>query len=92
MGKMTINTSQMRKISERVMLATLASSMVMTSMFATTTSALSNNTSSALLQTKEILQSTQSVSILESKGWLESANVEWSAVEGATGYNVYYKS
>ncbi|MDS0528065.1 pectate lyase [Clostridium sp. SHJSY1] len=92
MGKRTKNTSQMKRISEHVMLATLASSIVMTPMFATKASALNINASSALLQTKEIVNLTQSVSILESKGWLESANVEWHPVEGATGYNVYYKS
>lgn len=31
------------------------------------------------------------VSILESNGWLESANVEWAEAKGATGYNVYCK-
>ncbi|WP_243156259.1 right-handed parallel beta-helix repeat-containing protein [Clostridium sp. C2-6-12] len=32
------------------------------------------------------------VSVLDSEGWLESANVEWSPVKNATGYNVYYKA
>jgi pectate lyase/transcriptional regulator len=31
-------------------------------------------------------------SILASEGWLESANVEWSPVQNASGYNVYYKA
>lgn len=34
---------------------------------------------------------TDVVSILDSKGDLESASVEWKAVEGASGYNVYCK-
>lgn len=33
----------------------------------------------------------QSVSISESEGWLESAYVKWLPLEGAMGYNVYYK-
>jgi pectate lyase len=33
-----------------------------------------------------------SVSILDSEGWLESANVEWTSVQNATGHDVYYKS
>ncbi|MFV0469511.1 MAG: T9SS type A sorting domain-containing protein [Dysgonomonas sp.] len=32
----------------------------------------------------------QSVNITESAGWLESAFVKWSPVEGAESYNVYY--
>lgn len=35
---------------------------------------------------------TASVSILNSEGNLESAGVEWSPVQGASGYDVYYKS
>ncbi len=34
----------------------------------------------------------ESVSIINSTGWLESASVEWEGVKGATGYRVYYKS
>lgn len=92
MGRIRKKTSQMRKISERVMVVTLATSIVMTPMVAAKASELSINTSPALLQTKEIVNGTKTVSILESKGWLESANVEWAPVEGATGYSVYYKA
>ncbi len=34
---------------------------------------------------------TGAISILEAKGWLESAHVRWRPLSGATGYNVYYK-
>ena len=34
---------------------------------------------------------TTAVTISKSGGWLESANVEWSPVTNATGYNVYYR-
>lgn len=34
----------------------------------------------------------QSVSISESKGWLESAYIKWLPLEEATSYNVYYKT
>jgi len=33
---------------------------------------------------------TQSITINESAGWLESAYVKWQPVTGATSYNVYY--
>ena len=46
--------------------------------------------SNAILDTS-LSSNENKVSILESSGWLESASVEWEAVEGATGYNVYYK-
>ena len=55
-----------------------------------TASAESYNLNSVLLSNIETTATT--LSILENKGWLESANVEWKAVSGATGYNVYYKS
>lgn len=31
-------------------------------------------------------------SLFQINGWLESAGVEWKAIDKATGYNVYYKS
>jgi Pectate lyase len=31
------------------------------------------------------------VNITKSEGWMETAYVEWSPVDGATSYNVYYK-
>ncbi|AGX44552.1 pectate lyase family protein [Clostridium saccharobutylicum] len=75
-------------LSKKVMMAALVTSMVMTPTI--TASALSYNKNLISSQGTSSVES--KVSILKSEGWLESASVEWSAVKGATGYNVYYKS
>lgn len=88
MEKKSKKNNQIKKFSERVMLATIASSIAMTPTF--TASAAGYNLNPVLFSNIENTGAT--LSILENKGWLESANVEWKAVSGATGYNVYYKS
>ncbi|MFT8348926.1 pectate lyase family protein [Clostridium saccharoperbutylacetonicum] len=109
-------SKQMKKdfklFSQRVALATLASSVVMSSTFITGASAstLSGNKSATAASDAKTTETTNnlsmatrttlaavsvvnnSVSILDSEGWLESASVEWSPVEEASGYNVYYKA
>jgi pectate lyase len=40
----------------------------------------------------EVPSSGAKVAIINSKGWLESASMEWNSYEGAAGYNVYYKA
>ncbi len=104
MGRKIEKGNQIKKISQRVMLATLASSIVMapTLSASATTSSDTTSTKSAISTTSTTaaavsLTATTSiassaVSILDSEGWLESANVEWSAASNATGYDVYYKS
>lgn len=98
MGKKLKKVNQVQKISQRIMLAALASSIVIVPTFsasATTSSSITSTVSSTSTTAAAVsLTSTASstVSILDSEGWLESANVEWSAVENATGYNVYYKT
>jgi pectate lyase len=87
MGKKFRKYNQIKKVSERVIIATLTSSIFMTPLVSV--SAFSYDTSSALLEIADNVKPT--VSISDSKGWLESANVEWNPVEDATGYNVYYK-
>jgi len=103
MVKKLKKNNQIQKISQRLMLATIASSIVMAPTFSVNASASTStkNTSAAkvtattaaaisLVSNTSALDS--QVSILDSEGWLESANVEWNAVQNATGYNVYYKS
>jgi pectate lyase len=109
-------SKQMKKdfklFSQRVALATLASSVVMSSTFITGASAstLSGNKGATVASDAKTTETTNnlsmatrttlaavsvvnnSVSILDSEGWLESASVEWSPVEEASGYNVYYKA
>ncbi|AQR94278.1 pectate lyase family protein [Clostridium saccharoperbutylacetonicum] len=109
-------SKQMKKdfklFSQRVAVATLASSVVMSSTFITGASAstLSGNKSATVASDAKTTETTNnlsmatrttlaavsvvnnSVSILDSEGWLESASVEWSPVEEASGYNVYYKA
>ena len=113
MIKASKKNNQIQKISQRVMLASLASSIVMAPTFGVTASAstTTNNASVAVVaensfNTEKAKVTTAAavsiaynavalnsqVSILDSEGWLESANVEWNAVQNATGYNVYYKS
>jgi pectate lyase len=103
-------------ISQKVALATLATSVVMAPSFSVSASAktLDNNKKTSAVDTKKNISVTKSVtevssttaagvnlsvaaldssiSILDSEGWLESANVEWSPIKNATGYNVYYKA
>jgi pectate lyase len=81
-----------KKISERVMVATLASSIVMMPILGARVDARTSNYSTSSLSLRTMKNIGTAVSILDSKGSLESANVEWNAVQGATGYNVYYKS
>lgn len=78
------------KFSERVMLATIASSMVLTPTI--TPKAAEYNISSDVLTTYENADEGTNVNIIESNGDLESASVEWKPLDNASGYNVYYKS
>ncbi|MDS0527989.1 pectate lyase [Clostridium sp. SHJSY1] len=84
---------QFGKISKKVLAATLASSIVAIPIV--NTSATTSNSSgiqASLQLAKAVMNVSSKVSILENKGALESGYVEWSAVQGATGYNVYYKA
>lgn len=113
MVKKLKKNNQVQKFSQRLMLATLASSIVMAPTFGITASASTstNNkseatvtknsmsaentavtTSAAVFLASNVATLNSGVSILDSEGWLESANVEWNSVQNATGYNVYYKS
>ena len=71
-----------KKVSSGIMLGVLAASVILTPTL--NTFALTNDTYLASFQEK--------LAIIEKGGWLESAFVEWNKVEGATGYNVYYKA
>lgn len=73
-----------KNIIQTVILATITSSMILPQTI----------TVNALVQSQEnidygSLQS--SVDILEASGDLETASVEWKAISGVSGYNVYYK-
>ncbi|BCZ45680.1 pectate lyase [Clostridium gelidum] len=111
MEKKLKKSNQILKISQRVMLATIASSIVMAPTFSASASTSTNNKSAVAVGTQNTTKATSTtsaavsisalsasaalnstVSILDSEGWLESANVEWSSVSNATGYDVYYKS
>jgi pectate lyase len=99
---------EIKTFSKKVALATLASSIVMAPTFSANASTSTNNKSAVTVETikstnttaaavslSAVLQAStlsSTVSILDSEGWLESANVEWSPVQNATGYDVYYKS
>ncbi|MBU3215040.1 right-handed parallel beta-helix repeat-containing protein [Clostridium estertheticum] len=87
MVKKPLTSDQVKKISKQIMLAVLASSVVMTTCLSA--SASTYNLNSVSLENTQSVGNT--VSILESNGWLESANVEWAEAKGATGYNVYCK-
>jgi len=105
MGKEIQKSKQILKISQRVMLATIASSIVMAPTFsasasastsknnktAVTVEAKNTKSTTAVTKTTSAAVSMSAVSILDSEGWLESANVEWNAMSNATGYDVYYK-
>ena len=110
MGKKTEKSKQILKISQRVILATIASSIALAPTFSASASTSTNNksdvavqaknttstivvakTTSAAVSTSAISAVNSTVSILDCEGWLESANVEWSATQNATGYDVYYK-
>ena len=112
--------NKIMSISQKVALATLATSVVMAPTFSVSASAktLDNNKKTSAVDTKKNISTTKNatevsnlsitttagvnlsvsavadnpVSILDSEGWLESANVEWSPIKNATGYNVYYKT
>lgn len=75
-------SKKMRNVSKKVMVAAMASSMMLSPVAGVNAFAASTSISAT----------DDAVSILESQGNLETASVEWKAVEGATGYNVYYKS
>lgn len=91
MVKKLKNKSQFKKVSERIMVSTLASAIVITPII--NAKAATYNIDSVLLENTDITENVNnSISILEDEGWLESANVEWKALDGATGYNVYYKA
>ena len=113
MVKKLKKNNQVQKFSQRLMLATLASSIVIAPTFGITASASTSNnnkgeaivtksstsaenatgtTTAAVFLASNVATLNTGVSILDSEGWLESANVEWNAVQNATGYNVYYKS
>lgn len=81
--------SKVKNISEKVMVATLTSSIIMTPGFVA--NAETYDTSTISNSINEISKETEAVSILDSKGWLESASIEWKGISGATGYDVYYK-
>ncbi|MBD7911143.1 pectate lyase family protein [Clostridium cibarium] len=87
MGKRLKKNFQLKKVSEGIIVTTLVSAIIMTPLVHASASVYS--TSSSLMEVMGNVNPT--VSILDSKGWLESANVKWAPVEGATGYNVYYK-
>ncbi|EHJ01642.1 Pectate lyase/Amb allergen [Clostridium sp. DL-VIII] len=104
MKKRITKSMKVQKVSEKVMLAALASSMVIAPAFGVSASTISTgNTVTSTSSTTQAavslvsakattsLVESSTVSILDSEGWLESANVEWSPVSGATGYDVYYK-
>lgn len=104
MRKRITKSRKVQKISERVVLAAIASSMIIAPSFGVNASTIStentvtsiNSTTPAAVslvsdETATPLVESSTVSILDSEGWLESANVEWSPVSGATGYDVYYK-
>lgn len=78
-----------RRFSKRLLVAILASSMAISATFSANASTkYGKNYVSSVTKAVE----TSAVSILESEGSLESANVEWSPVQGAASYNVYYKA
>ncbi|WP_243129658.1 right-handed parallel beta-helix repeat-containing protein [Clostridium sp. HBUAS56017] len=83
------NHKNIKKVSEGVVVAALASSIVIGPMLSANATTFNYNTS--YLSARYINSIGSNLSILDSKGSLESANVEWSLVEGATGYNAYYK-
>lgn len=114
--KKALKKNQFKTISQRVVLATLTSSIVMAPTLAASartvnsskntttveaqksantqnsTKNLTSSTTASAVKMSVAAPSVNSVSILDSEGWLESANVEWSPVQNATGYNVYYKA
>ncbi|OOM77201.1 right-handed parallel beta-helix repeat-containing protein [Clostridium sp. BL-8] len=104
MKKRITKSMKVQKISEKVVLAAIASSMVIAPSFGVSASTISTeNTVTSESSTTQAAASlvsaraatsfveSSTVSILDSEGWLESAYVEWSPVSGATGYDVYYK-
>lgn len=72
-------------ILEKVILAAIASSMILPQTISATTVTQEN-------QSINVRGIQSSISIIEASGDLETASVEWKGVSGATGYNVYYKS
>lgn len=67
---------------KKVMLVTLASTLCATSAVYANTPLISEITR---IQAEEI-------AILDQQGWLESASVEWQAMQDAVGYRAYYKN
>ncbi|PJI07555.1 MULTISPECIES: pectate lyase family protein [Clostridium] len=95
--------NQIKTFSKRAMMFVLTASIIAAPTFSASASKYSKHgTGSAVVTTtntsKTITKAsaggveTASVSILSSEGNLESAGVEWSPVQGASGYDVYYKS
>lgn len=80
--------------------STEASNVPVSESSSSSSSSSSSNSSSSPSSTSSSSEATSSslpaitgaVTLLRSGGLFESAFVEWSALEGATGYNVYYSS
>lgn len=81
-----------RKASEKAVAAALIASMVVIPSINTTASSYSESTTVKSNVKAAAKTAESNVSIVESKGDLEEAYAEWTAVSGATGYNVYYKA
>ncbi|MCR4944844.1 MAG: pectate lyase [Clostridium sp.] len=80
----------LKRISVIVMAASLASTMVVVQNI--NASAKTSSVQAVATSTSVAKATQSSVVILETNGDMENANVEWSAVSGATGYNVYVKA
>ncbi|URZ05602.1 pectate lyase family protein [Clostridium felsineum] len=81
-----------RRFSKRLLVAVLASSMAVSATFSANAAKNYSKSKNHTVASSVKVNATAAVNITESEGSLESANVEWSPVQGATSYNVYYKS
>lgn len=91
------NISRIRIFSKNAMMIILSTSLLAGPAFSANASTYGKSNfkaSKAVITAKSnysTTAATTSVAITESEGWLETANVEWSPVQGASGYDVYYK-